>query len=117
MECWQNCEGVHILEEPMLLSANTAGNGLHFLPAGTTLYFDKSYPEGFARYKVYVNVDRIPLTLRELADAHEIDPLEARAFDKPALIQLLRDYPITRQELAEILHSPQLSEQEMREVS
>ena len=107
---------VHILKQPMLVSSNTAGKVLHLLPAGTTLYLDKSYPEGFTRYKVYINVDRMPLTLRELADPNEVDPLEARAFDKPALIQALRDYPITRQELAEILHSPQLTKQEVQEV-
>jgi hypothetical protein len=45
------------------------------LPIGTTLYFDKSFPEGFTRYKVYVNIDRMPLALRELSDPSEIDPL------------------------------------------
>ena len=73
---------VHVTKQPMLVSSNTASTVMHLLPAGTTLYFDKSYPEGFTRYKVYVNVDRMPLALRELADPNEIDPLEARAFDK-----------------------------------
>lgn len=53
------------------------------LPVGTTLYFDRSFPEGFTRYKVYVNIDRMPLTLRKLPDSNEIEPIEARAFYKP----------------------------------
>lgn len=107
---------VHTLGQPMLVSSNTAGKVLHMLPVGTTLYFDKSYPEGFTRYKVYINVDRMPLSLRELADPNEIDPLDARAFDKPAVAEALRDHPVSRGELASILQSPLLTKQKIREV-
>jgi hypothetical protein len=107
---------VHTLKQPLLVSSNAAGKALHILPVGSTLYLDRSVPEGFTRYKIYVNVDRMPLTLRELADPNEIDPLEARGFDKPALMQALRDYPLSRQELAAILQSPQLTKQEIQEV-
>jgi hypothetical protein len=75
---------VHTLTQPLIISSEQASKGLHMLPAGTTLYFDKSFPEGFTRYKVYINVDRMPLTLRDLPDASEIDPLEARAVDGQA---------------------------------
>ena len=78
---------VHTLKQPLILSSNTPGKVLHLLPVGTTLYLDRSFPEGFTRYKIYVNVDRMPLALRELVDPSEIDPLEARAFDKPTLAQ------------------------------
>jgi len=107
---------VHTLKQPLILSSNVPGKVLHLLPVGATLYLDKSFPEGFTRYKIYVNVDRMPLALRELADPSEIDPLEARAFDKPTLAQALRNYPLTRDELAAILQSPQLTKQDVREV-
>lgn len=71
---------VHTLTQPLIILISEVSASLHHLPAGATLYFDKSFPEGFTRYKVYVNVDRLPLTLRELSNATEIDPLEARAF-------------------------------------
>ena len=86
-----NVAEVHVLKQPMLVSSNTAAKVMHLLPVGTTLYFDKSYSEGVTRYKVFVNVDRMPLILRELVDPNEIDPLEALAFDKPALVQALRN--------------------------
>lgn len=73
---------VHTLTQPLLVSSDSAGKALHMLPVGTTLYLDKSFPEGFTRYKVYVNVDRMPLALRDLPDPNEINPLEARAFDR-----------------------------------
>jgi hypothetical protein len=107
---------VHTLKQPLILSSNTPGKVLHILPVGATLYLDKSFPEGFTRYKIYINIDRMPLALRELADPSEIDPLEARAFDKPTLSQALRDYPLTREELAAILQSPQLTKQDVQEV-
>jgi len=107
---------VHTLKQPLLVSSNEPGKELHMLPAGTTLYFDKSFPEGFTRYKVYVNIDRMPLLLRDLTDPTEIDPLEARAFDKEALSRVLQGYPFTRQELASILQSPHLTKEEVKEV-
>lgn len=107
---------VHTLKQPLILSSDTAGKALHLLPAGATLYFDKSFPEGSTRYKIYVNVDRMPLSLRELTDPNEIDPLDARAFDKLALAQALKSYPLTQKELASILQSPQLSIQDVQEV-
>ena len=112
----QKMTKVHTLKQPLIVSSNSAGKVLHLLPAGATLYFDKSFPEGFTRYKIYVNVDRMPLPLRELTDPTEIDPLEARAFDKFALAQALNNYPLTREELGAILQSPQLTKQDVQEV-
>lgn len=106
----------HTLKEPLILSSRSSGGVSHLLPIGTTLYLNKSFPEGFTQYRIYVNVDRMPLALQDLADPSEIDPLEARAFDKPALARALRDYPLTRDELAAILQSPQLTKQDIQEV-
>jgi hypothetical protein len=67
-----------MLKAPLVLVSSQPTKTLHLLPAGTTLYFEQSYPEGFTRYKIYVNVDRMPLELRDLDDPTEVDPLEAR---------------------------------------
>lgn len=69
---------VHVLKTPLVLVGDQPTAKLHLLPAGTTLYADQSYPEGFTRYRVYVNVDRMPLELKALADPTEVVPLEAR---------------------------------------
>ena len=90
----QKMTKVHTLKQPLIVSSTAAGKVLTLLPVGATLYLDRSFPEGFTQYKVYINVDRMPLSLRELADPNEIDPLEARAFDKFTLAQALRDYPL-----------------------
>jgi hypothetical protein len=107
---------VHTLKFPMLL-AGPEGNGpFQLLPKGTTLYYDQSYPEGFTRYMIYVNVDRYPLPTRELSDPTSIEPITAFAMDKGDLKRLLDRNPITKEELTSILKSDQLSKEEIREL-
>lgn len=107
---------VHTLKAPLVLVSDEPTKNLHLLPAGTTLYFDQSYPEGFTRYKVYINIDRMPLPLRDLSDPTEINPIEARALSKSDLAKALRDYPLTRQDLEAILQSKHLTTEEIKEV-
>lgn len=107
---------VHKLEYPLMLSSNVGSNNIHMLPRGTVLYFDKSYPEGFTRYKVYVNIDRTPLKLEDLADPTEIDPIDAAVPSKEDLLKLLSDYPLTKGDLESILNSNRLSREDIKEV-
>ncbi|WP_426200988.1 hypothetical protein [Pseudomonas sp. TWP3-1] len=41
--------------EPLVIEANNDDDNVYVLPRGTTLYYEKSYPEGFSRYRVYFN--------------------------------------------------------------
>lgn len=107
---------IHVLKFPMLLGGPEGNGPYQLLPKGTTLYYDQSYPEGFTRYKVYVNVDKFPLELRELSDPYSIDPITAFPLDKSDLRRLLDRNPITKEELAAILKSGQLSKQEIRDL-
>ena len=84
---------VHTLKFPFLLSGPEQSQNMHLLPKGTTLYFDRAFPEGFSRYKVYINIDRTPLELQELSDPTLIIPIEASAPSKDDLRKLLREYP------------------------
>jgi hypothetical protein len=107
---------VHKLEFPLLLTTEDALSNSHLLPKGTTLYFDKAYPEGFTSYKIYINIDRMPLALTELSDPTLIDPLEARALDKDDLKKILLNYPLTKSDLESILKSGKISKDEIKEV-
>lgn len=93
------------MNAPLLIAGNNATKYHHLLPAGTTLYFDQSSPEGLSRYKVYINIDRMPLALRDLADPTEVDPIEARPLEKTELAKALRDYPLSREEIKEIFEN------------
>ena len=87
---------IHTLAAPLIVATqDSSSKNLHLLPKGSTLYFDKSYPEGFSRYKLYINVARIPLQLEALADPTEIRPVDAYASSPADLRKLLEDYPLT----------------------
>lgn len=107
---------VHKLEYPLILSSDTASKNVHMLPKGTVLYFDKSYPEGFTRYKVYINIDRTSLKLDDLADPTTIDPIDGAVPGKEDLIKILREYPLTKNDLESILGSKKMSKDEIKEV-
>lgn len=98
----------------MQLSTEQASNGL--LPVGTTLYYDTSFPEGFSRYKIYVNINRMSLELETLRDPTMIDPVDAIAFSQGALLKLLRNHPLTRKDLDTILSTDYLTKDEIKEV-
>jgi hypothetical protein len=107
---------VHTLKFPMLLGGPEGNGPFQFLPKGTNLYYDQSYPEGFTRYMIYVNVDRYPLDLSEQSDPYAIDPLSAFAMNKDDLKRVLDRNPITKDDLTAILKSKQLSKQEIRDL-
>ena len=107
---------IHTLTAPLLVAAQDSSKNLHLLPRGATLYFDKAFPEGFTSYKIYVNVDRMPLPLEQLADPTEIRPIEAFAPSAEDLRRLLRDYPLTRDDLVSILKSTKMEKQEIRSI-
>ena len=106
----------HTLKFPLLLSGEEKAGPLYLLPTGTTMYLDQTYPEGFSRYIVYVNVDRFPLPTHELSDPTSIRPITAYPMEKEDLTRLLSRNPVTKAELAAILNSGQLTKAEIREV-
>lgn len=107
---------IHVLTQPLMMDGSAEAGHNYLLPAGTTLYFDKAFPEGFISYRIYVNVEGIDLPSEILADPTEIRPISAYPVDKSALIKLLKEYPITKNELAAILKSSYLSKEEIREL-
>ncbi|MCO5414928.1 hypothetical protein [Ralstonia mojiangensis] len=107
---------VHKLQFPLALSGGSQSGPISILPKGTSLYYDQAFPEGFVRYKVYVNIEGIKLDSQEVTEKFWIDPLTAFPFDKDSLQKLLRDYPLTKEDLASILRSGHISKQEIRDL-
>lgn len=104
---------VHTLKAPLLLSG---GGHLSVLPEGTTLYYDKAFPEGFVRYTVYVNVEGVSLPTAAADEQFPINPLTAFPMDQDQLRVMLRDYPITKDDLAAVLGRGVLSKEEIRQL-
>ncbi len=107
---------VHKLQFPLALSGGTPNGPVSILPKGTSLYYDQAFPEGFVRYKIYINVEGVKLESQEATEKFWIDPLTAFPFDKDSLQKLIRDYPITRDDLAAILRSGTISKQDIRDL-
>ena len=107
---------VHELQFPLMLQASEAMGTNYLLPKGTLLYYDQAFPEGFVRYRVYVNVDGVKLESRQLDDPTLISPLTAFPVGKAELTKLLREHPLSKADLAAILKSGQLTKEEIRSV-
>ena len=108
---------VHKLQQPLLISGGDAASGVFtLLPKGTSLYYDQAFPEGFVRYKVYVNVEGVQLNSNEAEDEFWIDPLTAFPIEKDQLRMLLRDYPLSRADLEAILKQGHISKRDIREL-
>jgi hypothetical protein len=98
-----------------MLSGGEGSEGMKYLlPKGTTLYFDQAFPEGFVRYRVYVNVEGVDLPSSTLSDPTRIDPLSAYPIDRGELAHLLKNHPISKADLAAILRSGQLTKEDIR---
>ncbi|MDB0572498.1 hypothetical protein LBW59_17200 [Ralstonia solanacearum] len=81
---------VHKLQFPLALSGGTVDSPAGILPKGTSLYYDQAFPEGFVRYRVYVNVEGVKLEAQEVTDPLWIDPLAAFPLERGELHQPAR---------------------------
>jgi hypothetical protein len=107
---------VHQLKFPLLLSGGKESSNFNILPAGTSLYYDQAFPEGFVRYKVYVNVEGVKLESKESTEKFWLDPLTAFPVDAGNLRKMLREHPLTKEELVQILKSGAISKEEVKEI-
>lgn len=107
---------VHKLKAPLMLTGGATNDHQYLLPAGTSLYFDQAFPEGFVRYKIYVNVEGVSLNTAPPTDKFWLAPLTAFPVEKEQLAKLLRDYPLTADELRGILAGGALSKEDIKKL-
>ena len=105
---------VHKLQYPLLLSGGSSDSPAAILPRGTSLYVDRAFPEGFVRYKVYINVEGTKLDTREATEKFWLDPLTATPLDKESLHSLLARFPLGKEDFSAALASGQLTKEEIR---
>lgn len=112
----QETPKVHKLQHPLMLTGGSSDSPAAILPRGTSLYFDRAFPEGFVRYKVYINVEGTKLEAREATEKFWLDPLTATPFDKESLHSLLARFPLGKEDLSAALASGQLTKEEIRDL-
>ncbi len=106
---------VHKLKEPLVLAGGEGGAvRTYLLPAGTSLYYDQAFPEGFVRYKVYVNVEGVDWEPKPTEEKFWIDPPSAIPVGRDQMANLIRNHPLTKGELRSILGGGSLSKDEIK---
>ncbi|CAM3493217.1 hypothetical protein [Cupriavidus taiwanensis] len=107
---------VHKLQYPLMLTGGNSDSPAAILPPGTSLYLDRTFPEGFVRYKVYINVEGTKLEPRDVTEEFWLDPLTATPFDKDSLHALLKRFPLGKDDFSAVLGSGQLTKEEIRDL-
>jgi hypothetical protein len=92
------------LTEPLLLESEGKAQDFHVLPAGTALYKDYDFPEGFTRYRIYINI-KAEFAAQEIVSdkPNLIDPIWGHPVRRADLPFLLANTPVTKDDLVRIL--------------
>lgn len=106
---------IHVLAHPLRV-ASAAQDEWYLLPAGTTLYYEDSMPEGFDRYRIYVNVEGAALDLTDAPYQNYIAPLSAHPIEGDDVFHLLQGYPVSKEDLIRLLKANPLSPEEAEEM-
>jgi hypothetical protein len=102
----------HVLSAPMVVHSGDPGAAPGVLPAGTSLRYAGSLPEGIDRYTVVVNVERKPLPLQGLPRPDLVEPITSfgpadldggPALGPEELLSLLRALGVRRADLEQLL--------------
>jgi len=105
---------IHVLKHPLRI-ASAARDEWYLLPAGTTLYYDDSMPEGFNRYRIYLNVEGSDLDLAQ-SDRYYIAPLSAYPIEGEDILNLIRSYPVNKEDLIGLLKATPLTAEDAGEI-
>lgn len=101
------------LQEALIIEGGKL-NSYSLLPAGTVLYYDKSWAEGHSTYHVYFHFKGDFKS--EPADASGIDPIWLRTIDAGELPVLVSEYPVSRADLTNILKAKRATKQDVEQI-
>ncbi len=106
-----------VTKEPMLISAAAEDRKYHILPAGTPLYFDKSFAEGHQRFIIYANFKGDLQAERVESDKPNlIDPVWLYQVEKADLTKLVAEVPITKGELLKIMKARKMTRDDLAQI-
>lgn len=109
----RSMEKIHILKAPLSIGSEK-DNNYYLLPKGTYLYFDSAFPEGFNRYKIYVNIKE-NLDMQENINRVEA-PLSADSISKTMLVELLKNVKLDKDDINSILNNGRYSDSDRKEI-
>lgn len=106
--------------EPLLIGGPGGDENSYVLPMGTTLYEDRSYPEGFTRYLVYFNhkgpIDYQTVTMEPKYGGSLIDPLWLENIDAETLKEVFKRFPLSRSDIAAAIKANEITKDDLTEI-
>jgi len=96
-------------KEPLLIEGPNGDENYYVLPLGTTLYHDKSFPEGHDRYVVYLNhkgaIAHEEVPMKPEYGGSFIDPLWMSNIDADTLKEIFKRFPLSKEDVAAAIKS------------
>lgn len=114
--------GRHMIKttEPLLIEGPNGDEHDYVLPLGTTLYYDKSYPEGFDRYLVYLNhkgvIAHEEVPMKPEYGGALIDPLWLSNIDADTLKDLFKRFPLSKDNVAAAVKANQITRDDLADI-
>lgn len=107
-------------KEPLLIEGPNGGENDYVLPQGTTLYHDKSFPEGHDRYVVYFN-HKGPVAYKDVAlktgyGGPFIDPLWLADVDADTLKEIFKRFPLSKQDVAAAISASEITRNDLADI-
>jgi hypothetical protein len=106
--------------EPLLIEGNTDDQHDYVLPRGTTLYHDKSFPEGFERYLVYFNhkgvIAHEEVPMKPEYGGALVDPLWLSNIDADTLKALFKRFPLSKEDVAAAVKANAITRDDLADI-
>jgi hypothetical protein len=105
------------LQEPLLIESEGKARDFHVLPIGTALYKDYDAPEGFTRYRIYINI-KTEFAAEEIVSdkPNLIDPIWGHPVRRDDLPYLLANTPVSKDDLVRILKARKMSREDLAQI-
>ncbi|TBN47429.1 hypothetical protein EYC95_10040 [Pseudomonas sp. BGI-2] len=107
-------------KEPLLIEGPNGDENYYVLPLGTTLYRDKSFPEGHDRYVVYLNhkgaIAHEEVPMRPEYQGDFISPLWMSNVDSDALKKIFKRFPLSKEDVAAAIKSNKITRDDLADI-
>lgn len=107
-------------KEPMLIGGKDGDENYYVLPMGTTVYYEKSFSEGFSRYMVYFNHsgpivgDEVPMEPKYQGSL--VDPLWLSDIDADTLKEIFKRFPLSKKDIAAAIKSNEITKDDLADI-
>ncbi|WP_248740710.1 hypothetical protein [Pseudomonas sp. MWU12-2029] len=107
-------------KEPLLVEGQGGDDNYYVLPMGTTLYHDKSFPEGHDRYVVYLNhkgaIAHEEVPMKPEYGGSFIDPLWLANIDADTLKDIFKRFPLSKKDISAALKANEITKDDLADI-